>query len=380
MDFDFDTVIDRQSTGSLKWNRYAGTDVIPMWVADMDFRSPPAVLEALRQRVEHGIFGYAEAPEELTDTICQELMAEYGWQVDPEWIVWLPGLVTGLNVAGRTVGQPGDAILTTVPIYPPFLTAPGNGGRNLVTVPLLQESGKWQFDLDGIRQAIGSRTGMFLLCNPYNPVGRVFTRSEISAVAEICIRSNVTICSDEIHCGLILDADKPHIPTAALDPEIARNCITLMAPSKTYNLPGLGCSFAVISDADLRQQFKKAMAGIVPHVTVFGYVGALAAYRHGQDWREALLTYLRASRDRVQEAVSKMPGLNMGHVEATYLAWIDTRETGIADPVQFFEDAGVGLSDGREFGGEGFVRLNFGCPRSVLDQALSRMAHAMDRR
>ena len=364
----------------MKWDKYKGKDIIPMWVADMDFRSPPVVIKALQERVYHGVFGYAEAPDELTDTILGMLKTDHDWQVEPEWIIWLPGLVTGLNVACRAAGEPGDDVMTTVPIYPPFLTAPGNSDRNLVTIPFSEMSNRPQFDFDRLVAGITPQTNLFILCNPHNPVGRVFTQTELAALAGICIEHDMILCSDEIHCGLILDEDKTHIPTATLSPEIARRTITLMAPSKTYNLPGLGCSFAIISDTQLRQRFEKAMAGIVPLVNAFGFTAALAAYRHGHQWRKSLLDCLRRNRDCVMDAAASMPGLSMGEVEATYLAWIDTRESGIEDPVRFFENAGVGLSDGTAYGGDGFVRLNFGCPQSTLNEALKRMKQALTRR
>ena len=377
MDFDFDTPPDRRNTASMKWDTYKGKDIIPMWVADMDFKSPPVIIEALQKRVDHGVFGYAEAPDELADAVLGMVKTDYDWQVKPEWILWLPGLVTGLNVACRAVGEPGDDVMTAVPAYPPFLTAPENSDRNLITIPFSETSDRLQFDFDRLVTAITPQTSMFILCNPHNPVGRVFTQTELSILSGICAEHDIIICSDEIHCGLILDKDKYHIPTATLSPEIARRTITLMAPSKTYNLPGLGCSFAIISDTQLRQQFEKTMAGIVPLVNAFGFTAALAAYRHGQQWRESLLNYLRTNRDCVIDAIAGIPGLSMGEIEATYLAWIDTRESGIEDPIQFFEDAGVGLSDGIAYGGDGFVRLNFGCPRSTLNEALKRMRQAI---
>lgn len=377
MNFDFDTPFDRRDTASMKWDKYKGKDILPMWVADMDFRSPPVVIEALRRRVDHGVFGYTEAPDELINTVLGMLETDYSWQVEPEWILWLPGLVTGLNVACRTVGESGDNVMTTIPVYPPFLSAPGNFDRNLITVPLERRSNHWQFDFDRLEATITPRTQLFTLCNPHNPVGRVFTQTELSTLAGICAKHDMIICSDEIHCGLILDENKSHIPTATLDPEIARRTITLMAPSKTYNLPGLGCSFAIISDTHLRQDFRKAMAGIVPLVNTFGFTAALAAYRHGHQWRASLLDYLRTNRNRVINAIRDMPGLSLGNVEATYLAWIDTRETGIENPTRFFEDAGVGLSDGKDFKGDGFVRLNFGCQQSTLNEALKRMKRAL---
>lgn len=343
----------------------------------MDFRSPPAVIQALHERVAHGVFGYTLPPAALVEVICGMLRTEYHWEVKPEWLVWLPGLVTGLNVVCRAVGSDGDDVITTVPVYPPFLSAPGHFGRNLVTVGLSVQNGRWSFDFDRFERALTARTRLFLFCNPHNPVGRVFSPDEQRRLAGICARHDVVICSDEIHAGLVLDADKRHVPMASLDPEIARRTITFLAPSKTYNLPGLGFSFAVISDGALRRRFHAAMAGIVPHVNAMGYAAALAAYRDSREWHGELLGYLRANRDLVMREINAMPGLAMTHVEATYLAWVDTRTADLDHPAAFFEAAGVGLSDGREFGAAGFLRLNFGCPRSVLKEALARMAKAM---
>jgi cysteine-S-conjugate beta-lyase len=375
--FDFDTPIDRSGTSSEKWAMHEDRGVLPLWLADMDFRSPPAVIQALHERVQHGVFGYTRSPEELNRVVIGMLDAHYSWHVEREWLVWLPGLVTGLNVACRAFGEDGDDVLTTVPVYPPFLSAPGWSRRNLITVPLSRASGTWEFDFDRIAESLGPRTALFLLCSPHNPVGRVFDRSELTRIATLCAEHDAVICSDEIHCGLILDQDKQHIPTAALSPEVADRTVTLMAPSKTFNLPGLGCSFAVIPNPDLRRRFRSAMAGIVPSVNLMGYTAAMAAYRDGGDWLAALLEYLRNNRDIVATAVARMPGLSMSHVEATYLAWIDTRDAGLDDPALFFEAAGVGLGDGKVFGCPGFVRLTFGCPRSTLLEALGRMERTL---
>jgi len=249
----------------------------------------------------------------------------------------------------------------------------------LITVPLAVEGGRYVFNFEGIGKAETERTRMFLLCNPQNPTGRVFTRGELERLAAVCLEREVVICSDEIHCGLVLDEDARHISIAALDEEIARHTITLLAPSKTYNLPGLGCSFAVVPDPGLRSRFTKVMNGIVPHVNALGFTAALAAYRDSEDWRLALIDYLKENRDLVEEFVSQTPGMSMHHVEATYLAWIDCRELGVKDSAALFEDFGVGLSDGCDFGSPGFVRLNFGCPRSTLKEALQRMERAVTR-
>ena len=375
---DFDRPVDRRGTNSLKWDLYKGKEIIPLWVADMDFRVSTAIISSLQAHVDHGVFGYTLVPEELIDVVVRRLETQYKWKIERDWIVWLPGLVTGINVACRAVGDNGDKVLTTVPIYPPFLTAPGNSSRELRTVPLMESEGGWEFDFDLLERAITPRTRTLLLCSPHNPTGRVFTRDELSTLADICERNDLVICSDEIHCELVLDKDREHIPTATLSPEVGQRTITLMAPSKTFNIPGLGCSFAVISDKPLRRQFWRAMKGIVPHINALGYTAALAAYRDSRDWHLAMLDYLRVNRDSVERFIEAMPGLSMHHVEATYLAWIDTRETGMKNPVKIFEKAGVGLSDGKPFGAEGFVRLNFGCPRPVLEEALQRMRKIME--
>jgi cystathionine beta-lyase len=377
--FDFSLAVERRNTASMKWDKYKGRDIIPLWVADMDFCSPPAVIEALQQRVAHGVFGYTVAPESLETIVVEKLAADFNWSIQPEWLVWLPGLVTGFNVACRAVGEDNDDVMTAVPVYPHFLTAPQNSRRRLIKVPLQETDNHWTFDFDRLEKAITPDTRLFLLCNPHNPVGRVFRRDELDTLADICENHDVIICSDEIHCELILDSEKTHIPTATLDAAVAERTITLMSPSKTFNLPGLGCAFAVISARKLRRRFIKAMAGIVPHVNAMGYAAAEAAYRDCADWHAALLEYLRGNRDKAARAISDIPRLSMAPVEATYLAWIDVRSAGLADPVRFFEDAGVGLQDGIEFGGPGYVRLNFGCQRPLLEEALDRIKKAMDK-
>ncbi len=377
--FDFDAVVERRGTASMKWDKYKSKDIIPMWVADMDFRSPPAVLKALQHRIDHGVFGYTLPPESLNQTVVEMLAAEYNWSIQPQWLVWLPGLVTGLNVACGAVGKDNDQVMTAVPVYPPFLSAPGNCRRRLIKVPLRQQENRWCFDFERLENAITRDTRLFILCNPHNPVGRVFTRDELARLAAICEKHNIIICSDEIHCGLLLDADKAHVPTATLDPEVARRTITLMSPSKTFNLPGLGCAFAVISEEKLRRRFIEKTSGIVPMVNALGYAAAEAAYRHCSEWHTGLLDYLRQNRDTVANAIGQIPLLSMAPVEATYLAWIDVRPAKLRNPAEFFEAAGIGLQDGIEFDGPGFVRLNFGCRRALLEEALERLLRAIER-
>ena len=346
-DYGFDMPLDRREGDSLKWNKYAGRDVLPLWVADMDFAAPPPVLAALERRIKDGCLGYPVPTSSLVEAVITYLRREYGWNVLPEWLVWLPGIVTGLNVACRVVD--GD-VMTATPVYPPFLSAPRLSGNKLAAVPLKLAGNRWGWDFAAMEAAITPDTRLLLLCHPHNPVGRVWDAGELAELSAFCKRHNLIVCSDEIHCGLILEKDYKHTPMAMVDREIAERCITLMAPSKSHNIPGLCCSFGVISNDVLRRRFTGVMRGIVAEVNVLGFAAAEAAYRESEDWRAALLDVLRRNRDLVEAAVAQMPGLSMTHVEATYLAWIDARGLGVANPAQFFEEAGVGLSNGADFG------------------------------
>ena len=382
MNFDFDTPIDRRDSDSMKWSRYAGKDVIPLWVADMDFAAPPAVLAAIHKRIDHGVFGYAKPWPSLTKAVQDHLQREYAWKVEAPWIVWIPGVVAAFNVACRTVGGTGAGVFTTTPVYPPFLTAPENSGRHLVTLPLVETDGRWGWDFAAVDKTLAeSRARLWLLCHPHNPVGRAWDEAELREIARLAEKHDVVVCSDEIHCGLVLDPARKHLPLASLSPEIARRTITLMAPSKTFNIPALYSAFAVIPDPALRRAFTRVMEGVMPHINTLGLVATESAYRDCEDWHKALIDYLRGNARRVEEAVAAMPYLRTTPVEATYLAWIDCRALceakGIANAQKFFEAAGVGLSDGKDFGLPGFVRLNFGCPRATLDEALKRMAAAL---
>jgi cystathionine beta-lyase len=382
MTFDFDTPPERRGTDSQKWQKYAGRDVLPLWVADMDFRAPPVVLEALRRRVEHGVFGYARPTAETTEAVLAHCARRHGWAVEPSWLVWLPGLVVGLNALTLTAfTAPGDEVLTLAPVYPPFLTAPRNCGRVSVSVPWVLAGGNWEIDWDALARAVTPRTKLFFLCNPHNPLARVWRREELARLGEFCVRHKLVLCSDEIHCDLILDPALPHITTATLSPEIAARTITLLAPSKTYNIPGLGTSLAIVPDAALRAQFVRATAGIVAEVTCLGYAACEAAWRDGEPWRQALLAYLRGNRDFLAEFVAReLPGVRIeAPLEATYLAWLNVSALGLADPVAHFEKHGVGLSDGAFFGATRgtHVRLNYGCPRATLAEALRRMKGAL---
>ena len=382
MSYDFDHVTDRLSTESVKWRAYA-PDILPLWVADMDFPCPEPVIQALQERVAHGIFGYPAEPTELRMVLVDWIRRYYDWHIQPEALVFLPGVVVGFNLAIRALAAPGDGILAQTPVYFPILWAPGNAGCCLDTMELSHSpDGSYAVDMDAFESAITPRTRLFILCNPHNPVGRVFRRGELEAMAQACLRHNMVICSDEIHCDLVFTGHK-HVPIASLDPEIGQHSITLMAPSKTFNIAGLNASFAIIENPRLRDEFQKARAGLVSGMSVLGYVAMLTAYREGRPWLDALLLYLQSNRDfLVRSVAERLPGISMCEPEGTYLAWLDCRTSKLPDnPKRFFlEQARVALNGGASFGrgGEGFVRLNFGCPRSILEEALDRMAKALE--
>jgi len=373
----FDIEIDRTNTDSLKWEKYAGTDILPLWVADMDFKASDAIIKALHEKVEFGIFGYTNVPEELKSTLQQRLLHFYNWETKKDWQVWMPGMVPGLNIACRAYAEEGDDVITGIPVYPPFLLAPGNFNQNILKVPLIEKNNVWKYDLEAMRSMVTPRTKIFELCNPHNPVGRVFSKQELQDLADFCMEEDLVICSDEIHCELVLDKNKKHIPTATLSPEIESRTVTMMAPSKTFNIPGFGCSLAIISNPKLRNQFKKALAGIVPDAAALGYYAALAAYKDSEVWRQELLEYLRNNRDYLLREFENIPGIKMFPVESTYLGWLDVSELNLENPDKFFEDAGVGLSDGRPFGMTGYMRINFGCPKSTLVEAVRRIRKAL---
>ncbi len=381
MSFDFDDLVERRGTDSNKWFKY-GPDVLPLWVADMDFVSPPAVLDALRERIEHGVFGYLrEDCAELAEIFTERCRKRYGWDVPPESILLMPGVNPANNVAARTVCVPGDGIVIQAPTYPPIQRVPANLALHVQFPAVVRGARHYEIDFDAFERAITPATKAFLLCNPHNPVGRVYTRPELTRLAEICLRHDLAIIADEIHCDLVY-AGHEHVPMASLGPEVAARTITLMAPSKTFNQAGLKASVGIVTDAKLRERFQAARVDMVqPTANVLGYTAMLAAYRDGGPWHEALLGYLEGNRDYLAEYVrAHLPGLTMVKPEGTYLAWLDCRGTGISDPFTFFlERAQVAFNDGKAFGapGDGFVRLNFGTQRARLADGLERMRAAL---
>lgn len=371
---DFDRVIDRRGTASVKWDRYP-PDVLPLWVADMDFPAPDAVVAALETRAAHGLFGYTHAQPSLIEAVRAHLRAHYDWPIEADWLVWLPGAVPAIHAACRLVGERAP-VLTTTPIYPPFLSAPHHMNRERVKLPLAHDAGQATLDLDGFEHAF-TPDSLFLFCNPHNPTGRVFSEAELAALAERARKGGGLIVSDELHADLVLERSRRHRPLVAVAPELAPQTITLFAPSKTFNIAGLGLGYAVIPDAALRRRFKSAIAGILPYVNALAYDATEAAYREGGDWHAELIDYLRGNRDRITEAVADWPNVEATPPEGTYLYWLDLRKTGLDNPVKHLEKHGVGLSDGADFDAPGFARLNFACPRATLDEALRRITLAL---
>jgi cysteine-S-conjugate beta-lyase len=382
MIYDFDQALERRGTDSHKWQRY-GDGILPLWVADMDFVSAEPIVEALHQRVDQRIFGYAQPTRQLRLVILERLKRLYSWEISEEELIFLPGVVTGLNLAFRLFAQPGDGVLVQPPVYSHFITDPLFHGLVVNDPPLKEKKDSYEIDFDAFERSITDRTRVFLLCNPHNPVARVFTREELEKLAEICLRHKIVICSDEIHCDLLYPGYR-HLPIAMLGPDVADQTITLMSPSKTFNLAGLGCAFAIIQNPALRRKWIAGSQGLIPHVNIMGLVAALAAYRDGQEWLNQVLAYLDENKNFLAEYVrEKLPGLRMAKVEATYLAWLDCRQSAIrGNPFDFFlGEAGVAFNDGITYGkgGEGFVRLNFACPRKLLTGGLDRMAEALQR-
>jgi len=375
MAFDFNQWIDRRHSDSLKWHKYGDRDVLPLWVADSDFRSPPSVIEAIKQRAEHGVFGYGATPTGLIDITLSRLAQRYNWQIEPDWIVLLPGVVCGLNLSVRAFTETGESTVSPTPIYPPFRGAARLADRAQVHLPLRLQHDRWVMDLDA--SAMQGNERLLMLCNPQNPGGTVYRREELEAQLAFAQQHDLIVCSDEIHCDLLLSPGAQHFPFASLSEDAAQRSITLISPSKTFNIAGLGASVAIIPNPELRARFKRVREGIVPGVDILALVAAEAAWRDGDEWLAAQLDYLRANRDWLVAQVNALPELQMAAPEATYLGWIDASKLDVASPMDYFEQHGLGFSPGHDFGDNNFVRFNFGCTRATLEQAVARLQQAV---
>lgn len=377
---DFDTIISRRGSGCIKYDRKPALD--PFWVADMDFQSPVEIIDAIRQRVDHGIFGYAQPQPGLEAAILGYLAMRRGAaDIDPEWITHLGGLVPALSLAVRAFCQAGDAVMTCTPVYPPFLGVHRDAaGVDLITVDHVMRDGRWEFDWEAMEAAITPKTRVFLLCNPQNPTGRVFTRVEIDSLARFCEAHDLVLVSDEIHCDLIFDeADTPHVSALNLPSPLRARTITLLSPSKTWNIAGLGYAYAVTPDDSLRRRFQSARGHTLAEINAIAYHAAEAAYRHGEPWRLRLIDRLRANRDELVRFIRESCApLRIAPGEATYLAWIDARELGVRNPAEHFEQsAQLFLSDGTFFGWPGYFRFNFACPPEVMRRGLEKIRSAI---
>ena len=375
MGYDFDEVIERRGSWSTRWEKYPG-DVIPLWVADTDFRAPPPVLEAIVRRAAHGVLGYSVLPEPLREAVVERMQRLYGWRIEPAWVVFIPGVVPGLHLAARHLMRPDQHALVPTPVYQHLKRSLELAGREHTSVPLVLAKGRWVWDEDALAASVRTQSRLLMLCNPQNPGGTIFTRAELERLAAFAEKHDLVICSDEIHADILLDEGKPHVPIASVSRETCRRSVTLISPNKAFGFPGAGCAFAIVEDPEMRRAFSSEHHVTVHDASVFGYEAALAAYRECGDWLRAQLAYLRANRDEVEKRVGQMKGLRMAHVEATYLAWIDASGLDVADLQKHFLDHGVAISPGSQFGDGRFIRLNFGTQKALLAKALERISSA----
>ena len=374
-------LLERAGTDSTKWSKYAGRDILPFWVADMDLPSAPCVLGAIRERLEHPILGYASTPPQAVDACIGWLARSFGWQVEEEWLVWLPGVVPGFNLAARaaaSAASAGSEVLIPTPVYPPFLRVAEDCGLAAVHSPLVRGR-RWEMDFDDLAAKMSPATAAVLFCNPHNPTGRVYDGDELRALAELAVERDTLIVSDEIHCPLVLDPAVRHQPIATLDAAVARRSITLFAPTKGFNFPGLGVAVAVIPDAGLRERFAAAArCGLVSGISPLAYAAATAAFADTSPWLAEQNAFLAGNAAIVEQVAAGLDGIATTPVEATCLAWLDVSALGLRDPAAAFERMGLGLSDGAEFGAPGFLRFNFGCPRQTLQRGIERLIRGVD--
>ena len=381
MKHNFDQIIPRKDTHSTKWLKFSDEDVLPMWIADMDFACPSVITNAMTQRIDQGIFGYTDTPSDLTEVFVSKVYENTEWKIQDDWVVWIPGGVVGLNVSCKTVLAPGEMAMVPSPIYAPFTEAPENMERGFVKNYLVDSKGRLEFDLEAIETILTEDTKMFFLCNPHNPGGTVFSKQEIEKISSICEERKIIVCSDEIHSDLILEEGLKHVPFASLNKYNEEHSITIMGPCKTYNLAGFPIAAAIIPNEELREDFVRNTKGIVAHIDSIAFVAAEAAYSKADIWHSELLDYLKFNRKILSERINKIEGISLKGPEAGFLAWIDCRNSEISNPAEFFiNEAKVGVHDGAWFGNKDYVRLNFGCPSSLLEDAISRIEKAFSQR
>jgi len=385
MQFNFDEIINRKNTNSIKWDCYKKflfdkENLLPMWVADMDFESPPEVKKRIIERAKHGVYGYSMKPEEYYQSIINWTEKRYGWKIDEDWIIYTPGIVPAINISIQTYTEPGDGIIIQTPVYPPFYESITQNNRKLLNNKLIynKEKNKYEIDFNGLEKLIEDNTRMLILCNPHNPVGRVFTKNELTKLGKIAEENNLLIFSDEIHSDIIYPKNK-HLPIASINDKLSKRTITGIAPSKTFNIAGLKSSSIIIKNKKLRDKFKQFLMKLHLYSTnIFAIEATIAAYNHGEEWLDSLIKYLIKNIEIINNYTCEMDGISLVNPEGTFLAWLDFTELNISHDElknKIYNEAEVGLNDGNSFGenGKGFMRLNFACPRKTLIKGLDRI-------
>ena len=380
MVFDFDTPTDRLNTDSIRWDSFDSKEVLPLWVADMDFKSPPCVIEALSERVHQGIYGYTHSPHQMNEMIADYLYEQYQWKVDPEWIVILPSVVSGLYTAVQQLTESDESVLIPNPIYHHLRLACISANRAFQEMRLELKDSRWVLPVNELPNLITNKTTLALFCNPQNPGSTVFTQEELKEFGNFCLKNNMWICSDEIHAGLVLDGNKKHIPLASISKDISKKTITLMSLNKTFNFPGLGLAWAVAENQILRKAIQVGLHQTIAPPSLLAYTATLAAIKEGEPWRKELITYLRGNRDLINSKINDIDGLSIGRMEGSYLAWIDCTKLNHPDPYQLFLEAGLATSPGTQFGHKKFVRLNFGTQKTRVIKALSVIESCITRK
>lgn len=389
MKFDFDRVIDRTGTGSFKWDLvddiFRGEGLLPLWVADMDFESPPEVREALIQRASHGIYGYTAPTPDYYEALIDWFRTRHGWVISTGWLHFSPGVVPALNLLVQAFTGPGEGVIVQKPVYYPFMSAILNNGREIINNPLVFSGGRYAMDLDGLeRLARETSARLLILCNPHNPVGRAWTRDELQGLGDICLAHDILVIADEIHCDLTYPGVR-HTPFAAFGDNYLLNSVTCLSPSKTFNLAGLQTANLVIADPARGEKYRRTLESFgLKWPNLFGSEALTAAYRHGGAWLDSLMEYIAGNLQFMKEYIAaEIPTVHVIEPEATYLVWLDFRDLGLdasALKALMRDTARVALDDGDIFGspeGDGFERINIACPRSILEEALRRIAGAV---
>ncbi|MBU5255576.1 MalY/PatB family protein [Tissierella praeacuta] len=379
--YNFDEIIDRKSSNSIKWS--GANDILPMWIADMDFRVADEILDAMKKTIDHGIIGYDDRPDSFYESIINWVKDRYNWDIKKEWLVFTPGVVPGLGISVKSFSKEGDKVIIQPPVYPPFFGTVENNNRVVVENPLKYKDNRYIMDMDDLEKKIDKDVKIAMICNPHNPVGRVWTREELGAFGNLCIKNNIIMVSDEIHCDLTFKEHK-HTPLASISDEFANNTITFMAPSKTFNIAGLFASVAIIPNENLRRLYSAAIENMaIVHTNGFSIAGFEAAYKYGREWLDEALRYIEDNADFAVDYINKnIPEIKTYKPEGTFLMWLDFKSLGkTSEEINelLINKGKVQLNNGATFGtaGEGFFRLNIGCPREVLKEGLDRIKKAI---